>query len=73
MDVMCTDDVMKWYRKTNTKSSDLFVKRMRQLASGEGERSPILKKRLVGCRLAIYETCWLSSLPQGRGLFRCVF
>ena len=47
-------DVVKWLRQGDRKYKDFFIRRMKQLSSGE--RSRILAKRLVGSVETIYET-----------------
>jgi hypothetical protein len=47
-------DVVKWLRQGDRKYRDFFIRRMKQLATGETSR--ILQKRLVGSEHTIYET-----------------
>jgi len=47
-------DVVKWLRQGDRKYRDFFIRRMKQLATGENSR--ILQKRLFGSENTIYET-----------------
>ena len=47
-------DVVKWLRQGDRKYRDFFIRRMKQLATGESSR--ILQKRLFGSENTIYET-----------------
>mmetsp|Transcript_36528 Transcript_36528/g.58913 ORF Transcript_36528/g.58913 Transcript_36528/m.58913 type:complete len:2195 (-) Transcript_36528:219-6803(-) len=60
--IRITHSVLKWFQNQDPKYAEMFIRRLRQLASGE--RSRILAKALVGSKLQIYETYLDQSTAQ---------
>lgn len=67
-DILLTASVLKWFRNSDTLYKEFFLRRMRQFANGEYERSQKLRKLLRGSKHIIWE-CYLEQKVAQRILF----
>ena len=58
--ILLTASVLKWFKKADTPFKGFFLRRMRQFANGEYERSQKLRKLLRGSKHIIWE-CYLEQ------------
>jgi len=66
--ILLTASVLKWFKKADTPFKGFFLRRMRQFANGEYERSQKLRKLLRGSKHIIWE-CYLEQKVAQRILF----
>ena len=67
-DILLTASVLKWFRNSDELYKGFFLRRMRQFANGEYERSQKLRKLLRGSKHIIWE-CYLEQKVAQRILF----
>ena len=67
-DILLTASVLKWFRNSDSLYKGFFLRRMRQFANGEYERSQKLRKLLRGSKHVIWE-CYLEQKVAQRILF----
>ncbi len=66
--ILLTASVLKWFKKADPPFKGFFLRRMRQFANGEYERSQKLRKLLRGSKCIIWE-CYLEQKVAQRILF----
>lgn len=62
--IMLTRSVIKWFNRADSVYRGFFLRRMRQFANGEYERSQKLRKNLTGCKHIIYEAYLEQKVAQ---------
>lgn len=62
--IMLTRSVLKWFDRQDPIYQGFFLRRMRQFATGEYERSQKLRKNLTGCKHIIYEAYLEQKVAQ---------
>jgi hypothetical protein len=54
--ILLTDNVVKWFKHSDSKFRGLFVDKITRLAAADGPDGRKYMKRLVGCKTRIFET-----------------